>query len=198
MTDGTVSAGLAPTIPADVNIDAFPWWLVLIQGIVALILGIALLFWTGPTLLVLVTFVGAYWFISGIFGIISIFIDRSHMVRKLLVGILGLVAGIAVLAYPLYSTILLPALLATFIGVLGLIMGAVELFAAFSGAGWGRGILGILSIILGILILSNPVISAITLIWLIASCAIVGGIIAIVFAFRLKSASATRRTTVPA
>jgi uncharacterized membrane protein HdeD (DUF308 family) len=77
-------------------------------------------------------------------------------------------------------------------------MGGVELFAAFSGAGWGRGILGILSIILGILILANPLISAITLIWIIASCAIVGGIIAIVFAFRLKNASATRRSTVPA
>jgi uncharacterized membrane protein HdeD (DUF308 family) len=198
MTDGTVSAGPAPTIPAEVNIDVFPWWLVLIQGIVALILGIALLFWTGPTLLVLVTFVGAYWLISGIFGIISIFIDRSHMVRKLLVGILRIVAGIAVLAYPLYSAIFLPALLAIFVGVLGLIMGVVELFAAFSGAGWGRGILGILSIILGLLILANPVISAVTLIWLVAACAIVGGIIAIVFAFRLKSASSTRRTTVSA
>ncbi|MDI6719827.1 MAG: DUF308 domain-containing protein [Methanomicrobiales archaeon] len=140
MTDELAGAG--PATSAMARIEMFPWWLVLLEGIVALILGFVLLFWPGTTLLLLVTFLGIYWFVTGIFALISVFIDRTRWGWKLLTGVLGIIAGIIVLAYPIYSAILIPALLTILIGVWGLIIGFVMVFQAFGGAGWGAGILG--------------------------------------------------------
>lgn len=56
----------------------------------------------------------------------------------------------------------------------------------FSGAGWGTGILGILSIIFGLVLIANPLVAAVGLVLLLAGgLAIVGGIAAIVVSFRL-------------
>jgi len=103
----------------------------------------------------------------------------------LLVGILGILAGVLVLAYPLYSAILIPTVFALIIGVGGLIIGAIYMVQGFSGAGWGVGILGILSIIFGLVLIANPLIAALGLVLLLAGLAIVGGIAAIVVSFRL-------------
>lgn len=184
MPNETVRAG--PTTSAMAAIETYPWWLVLLSGIIAIILGIVLLFWPGTTLLVLVTFIGVYWFVTGILVIISAFIDRTRWGWKLLSGVLGIIAGLIVLSYPLYSAILVPTLLTIFIGIWGLIIGFAQVFQAFGGAGWGAGILGALSIILGLLILANPLVSAAVLILIMAIVAIVGGISAISISFYLR------------
>ncbi len=184
MTDELAGAG--PATSAMARIEMFPWWLVLLEGIVALILGFVLLFWPGTTLFVLVTFLGIYWFVTGIFALVSVFIDRTRWGWKLLSGVLGIIAGIVVLAYPLYSAILIPTFLAIFIGVWGLIIGIVTLVHAFQGAGWGAGILGVLSIIFGLVIISNPLVSTAVLIIMVAIFAIIGGISAIFLSFRLR------------
>ena len=51
-----------------------PWWLVLLQGIAAVIIGVFLLTAPGITLLFLVQVLGFFWLIGGILGIMSIFI----------------------------------------------------------------------------------------------------------------------------
>jgi uncharacterized membrane protein HdeD (DUF308 family) len=78
-----------------------PWWLVLLEGIAAIILGLLLLTAPQATLLVLVQLLGIYWLVKGIFQIISIFIDSSRWGWKLFAGILGIVAGIIILGHPL-------------------------------------------------------------------------------------------------
>jgi len=67
------------------------------------------------------------------------------------VGILGIIAGLLIMIYPYYSAILVPSLLIIFIGVWGLIIGFITLFHSMKGGGWGEAILGILTIIFGIL-----------------------------------------------
>ena len=163
-----------------------PWWLVLIQGIVLLILGIYLLTTPYQTLLVLVWFIGAYWLISGIFALISLAVDQSNMGGKILVGILGIIAGTLILIYPYYSTILLPTMLIIFIGVWGLIIGFITLFHSMKGGGWGEAILGILAIIFGIALLANPLIGAALLPYVLGIFAVIGGIGAIISAFMLR------------
>jgi uncharacterized membrane protein HdeD (DUF308 family) len=56
----------------------------------------------------------------------------------------------------------------------------------FQGAGWAAILLGALSIILGIFILSNIWMAALALPWVFGILAIIGGIAAIVMAFRVK------------
>lgn len=86
-------------------------------------------------LVVLVTFLGAYWFVNGLFGLFSLAADRSNEGWKILFGILGVIAGLAVLGYPVYSAFIVPFIFIVMIGIWGMIMGFVSLFAAFRGGG---------------------------------------------------------------
>ena len=175
---GTEKTGIMPV---------YPWWLVLIQGLAALILGIAFLAFPYRTLLIVVIFVGAYWFVSGIFSIVSVAIDKTNLGWKILVGILGIIAGLVIMVYPIYSTILLPTLLMLFIGVWGLIIGGTHLAAAFGTKDWSMGFIGVVAIIFGILLIVYPMISAALLPFVLGALGIVGGIIMIVLAIQMKS-----------
>lgn len=163
-----------------------PWWIILILGIAVLLLGIAFLTWPYLTLMVAVTFIGAYWFVSGLFSLISLFVDRNNMGWKLLIGILGVIAGIVILVYPIFSTILLPALVVIFVGVWGLLIGAVHIAQGFGTKDWASVILGILAIIFGILIIANPLITVAMLPFIFGGFGIAGGIIAIIMSFQLR------------
>ncbi|HUU76597.1 MAG TPA: DUF308 domain-containing protein [Methanoregulaceae archaeon] len=174
-------------VPMVIGSQFFPWWLVLLQGIVALILGIMFLTWPYVTLLVAVTFIGAYWFVSGIFALIGLAVDRSHAAVKIGLGILGIIAGILILMYPMYSTVLIPSILIIFIGVWGIIMGCMSLFAAFKGGGLGAGVLGVLGIIFGFILLANPFIAVAFLPFVLGIFGIIGGIAAIATSFALRS-----------
>ncbi len=163
-----------------------PWWAILIQGIFSVLIGLLLLISPGVTTLVLIQFLGFYWLISGIFGLVSIFIDSSLWGWKLFAGILGILAGLAIIQNPLWSTLIVPGILVIILGVEGMIIGVVGLIQAFSGGGWGAGILGALSLLFGLLLVANPLIAAGTLVILLGILGLVGGIIAIVYSFRVR------------
>ena len=163
-----------------------PWWLVLLQGIAGVVIGLLLLITPLKTTAFLVQFLGIYWFVSGIFGIVSLFIDSTHWGWKLFSGLLGILAGILILQHPLWSTVLVPATLVIILGIEGLIIGIVNLIHAFRGGGWGIGILGALSIVFGLILLANIFVSAVTLPYVAGVFGVVGGIIAIFYSFKLK------------
>lgn len=162
-----------------------PRWLVLLLGIIAVIFGVLFFIYPIPTLDLLITLLGFYWLFNGIVVLISLFTDKTGRGWKLLVSILGIVAGILVLAYPFYSAILIPTVFALIIGVEGLIIGAVYMVQGFSGAGWGTGILGILSIIFGLILIANPLVAAVGLVLLLAGLAVIGGIAAVILALQM-------------
>ncbi len=164
-----------------------PWWLVLLQGIAAVIIGLLLLTATAQTVTFLVVFLGFYWLISGFFGIVSIFVDSSQWGWKLFLGILGIVAGIIVLNHPLWAAILVPATLVIVIGIQGIIMGVIGLIQAFQGAGWGVGVLGVLSVIFGLILLFNPVVAGVLALPIVLGVfGIIGGVLAIIAAFQMR------------
>ena len=166
------------------------WWLVLIEGIVALIVGVLLL--TSPlrTTMFLIQVLGWFWLISGVFELISLIFDRTRWGWKLFTGIIGILAGLIIVTQPLMATILVPATLVWVIGFLGIFFGVTLLIRAFRGGGWGAGILGVLSIILGLLLLMRPLAAALALPWVFGIFAIAGGILAIVAAFQVRRAVA--------
>src|SRR6516162_9022567 len=90
-----------------VEVPGFPWWIVLVEGIFALIFGIFLISAPGSTSVFLVTVLGFYWLIRGIFAIIEIFIPNTgtHWGWLLFLGILGILVGMEVLRNSLYATI---------------------------------------------------------------------------------------------
>ncbi len=176
----------AETMQQDGEAVGFPWWLVLLEGIAAVILGLLLFSNPRSTMLVLVQVLGIYWLIKGVFAIVSIFIDSSMWGWKLFAGVLGIVAGVIVLQNPIWSSVLVPTVLVIILGIEGIIIGAVNLFQAFKGAGWGAGILGVLSILLGLVLLTNAFIASFAMAYVLGIFMVIGGIAAVVMAFRLK------------
>ena len=171
-----------------------PWWLTLISGILAMIVG-AILLWSPAktkveTYQLLVAFLGIWWMVQGIFDIISIFIDHSMWGWKLFIGIISVAAGFYILSYPIASAVALPKIFVLVLGIWGLMYGIILLIMAFQGGGWGAGILGVLGIIFGIALMANYYVAGmgLSMLWTGAVFAFVGGIVMIFQAFRQRSA----------
>jgi uncharacterized membrane protein HdeD (DUF308 family) len=166
-----------------------------LEGIFAAFFGLLLLIAPGATMLFLVAVLGFYLLIGGVLRIVSIFFDSSLWGWRLFVGIIGISAGIVVLNHPLWSAIVIPVYVVYVIGFLAIIQGVVGLIHAFQGGGWGAGILGILSIIFGIIVLLNPLIGLVAMPFALGGVMLVGGIAAIVIAFRMRNPSPTATGT---
>jgi uncharacterized membrane protein HdeD (DUF308 family) len=174
------------TPTAETEVLPIPWWLVLLEGIAAVIIGIFLLTSPGITLFALVQITGFFWLIGGIFRIVSIFVESSSWGWKLLGGIIGILAGLVVLQHPVWSSLLLPAVYVIILGIQGIILGGTSLVMAFRGGGWGTGVLGVLSIILGAVLLLNPLFIGIAVLpFVLGAFALVGGLLAVVAAFMM-------------
>src|SRR5262249_55073686 len=79
------------------------WWLVLLRGIAAILFGLMAFAWPGLTLLTLIIFYGAFAIADGIFAITAAISGgaRTDLTWWLvLVGVLGIAAGIATFMWP--------------------------------------------------------------------------------------------------
>jgi uncharacterized membrane protein HdeD (DUF308 family) len=166
--------------------ETLPWWVVLVEGILVALFGLLLLVAPGASLFFIVQILGLYLFIAGIFRIIGIFLDSSFWGLKLIAGILCLIAGLAVLRHPLWSTIAAPAGLVIIVGFLAIFQGAAGLAVAFQGGGWGMGVLSVLGILFGLILVINPLIGVAALPFILGMFMLIGGVGAVVQAFRMR------------
>ncbi|MGL4651888.1 MAG: HdeD family acid-resistance protein [Caldilineaceae bacterium] len=163
-----------------------PWWLVLITGISLIIIGLLLFARPVNTTLVLVQVMGWYWFFSGIMHIVKIFVDRRGWGWNLALGILGIGAGLYIINNPLIGTASVLAAIVLIVAFQAIVYGIVSLIAAFQGGGFGAGALGVISIVLGVILLGQPLISMAVLPWVVGTFMIAGGAVAIFAAFRQR------------
>jgi uncharacterized membrane protein HdeD (DUF308 family) len=133
--------------------------------------------------------VGIYWLIAGIFRIISIFIDSTLWGWKLFAGAIGIIAGVIILQHPIGGGFAVAAAIVLILGIQGIILGTIGIISAFQGAGWGAGLMGALSVILGIFLLANWAEFTVITPVVVGIFMIIGGIVAIVASFQLKSAT---------
>jgi uncharacterized membrane protein HdeD (DUF308 family) len=173
--------------------EALPWGLVLVEGIVVALLGLVLLVAPGASLVFLVWLLGIYLLIAGIFRIVGIFLDSSYWGWKLAAGILCLIAGVAILSNPLWSTTLASAWLVILVGFLTMLQGAAGLVVAFQGGGWSMGALSVLGILLGLFLVINPLIGVAALTLILAIFMLIGGVGAVIQAFRMRRGAAAAR-----
>ena len=168
------------------------WWLISLRGLVALALGIIMLIMdplAAAALLVLL--IGVYALVDGIFALVVGIINRPpHRNRAWLIaeGIIGILAGAAILIAPLVAGVLIVyfiAFWALFTGVLELIFSIAE-WKNLPGA-WMILINGIISILLGGLILANVVAGTVLLVVIIAIYLVIFGLLLMLLGFSLKS-----------
>jgi len=166
--------------------QALPWGLVLVEGIVVALFGLILLVAPGASLVFLMWLLGIYLLIAGIFRIVGVFLDSSSWGWKLAAGILCLIAGLAILSNPLWSTTLASTWLVILVGFLAMLQGGAGLIVAFQGGGWGMGALSVLGILFGLFLVINPLIGVATLTLVLAIFMLIGGVGAIVQGFRMR------------
>ena len=171
-----------------------PWWLTLIMGIAAFVVG-AILLWAPAknkvdTYQLLVAFLGIYWLIKGIVDIISLFVDHTAWGWQLFIGIVSIIAGGYVLMYPMAAGVALPRIFVLILGLWGLMEGIILLIMAFRGGGWGAGILGVMAIIFGLILMGEyaKLGSGLAMVWAAAIWGLVGGVLMVIQAFRQRKA----------
>jgi uncharacterized membrane protein HdeD (DUF308 family) len=162
------------------------WWMVLLRGIVAVLFGLLAMLWPGLTTIILVYLFGTFALFDGALAIVIAILERAHISRwwvLLLEGIFGLL--IALLAYlsPVVTALVLLYLVAAW----AIVTGIIELVAAFTrkydrDLEWTLAIAGILSILLGILLVLQPINGLLTIVWVIGIYAIFSGLLLIISA----------------
>jgi uncharacterized membrane protein HdeD (DUF308 family) len=167
------------------------WWALLLRGIVAIIFGIVAFVLPGVTVLSLVFVFGAYAIIDGIFAIgvgIRSPASGGSWWMMLLMGVVGVVVGVLAFVWPGVTAFTLLMLIAAWAVVTGIfeIIAAIQLRRVIKGE-WLMILSGAASVIFGILVLIDPAAGAVAIVWLIASWAIVYGIILLALALRVRS-----------
>ena len=171
-----------------------PWWLTLILGVAAIVVG-ALLLWGNlvtqvRTYFLLVEVLGIWWLVDGIFDIVGLFMDRTAWAWKLFMGIVSIIAGGYILMYPILVGLELPQLFVLILGIWGVMKGLLMLFLAFKGGGWAAGIMGVITIIFGGILIANYGVPGwgLSLVWVAAVFAFIGGFFMVFRAFQQRKA----------
>lgn len=186
-TDDVVGQPVVTRSQVGFEVINTPWWVVFLEGIIAIIAGLFLLYEPVMTTILLIQILGIFWLAGGIVSVIGALVFPENRWWKLLSGILSIIAGIIILTYPVYSSLIVLTLFVIFIGVWAIITGAVNLAWGFKGGGWGIGILGVLTIILGLLLLTNSLAGILVLPWIFGFFLIIGGIGSVIWGMRMRT-----------
>lgn len=169
------------------------WWLVLLRGIVAVLLGISLFTNTAATLAVIIVFLGIYWLIDGIFTLLASFTGRKvneNWGWGMFSGVISILAGLAILAHPVLTTLFSVSFIASIAGIMIVFSGVSSIVTGFrlrkTSGEWMMIIGGVLTSLLGLLLLMNPLFSALVFVYILAIFALIGGIVMITLAFKIK------------
>jgi uncharacterized membrane protein HdeD (DUF308 family) len=145
------------------------WWLPLAAGILTILVGIVALAYPGPTLLAIGILFGAYLTVWGTMSVITGISDSdTDTVLRVLAVILGLLtalAGLILIVRPGESVLTAAWVLGfwwTLVGILQLARGVV----VAEGRVWNL-LWGLLGLAAGIIILAQPSIGLVTLVWIV-------------------------------
>ncbi len=175
----------------------------LLTRVLVILLGIIALIWSGYVLGLLVYFF-AFFAIIGSIGTIAVGISYSKEQLPaprwaiILMGVLGLLIGIATVAAPAFMTIAI----IYFIGAWALVTGIGDLVFAFTRASAGNTRLimvlsGIISLLFGILVLLNPpILTAVFLVQILGIYAILIGILGVGYGITEKAGAPAPIATV--
>jgi uncharacterized membrane protein HdeD (DUF308 family) len=185
------------------NLMTRNWWALALRGVLAIIFGVlVLLLPPGTVIQSFVLLFGAYALVDGVFAIIAAVQHRTehNWWVHLLEGIVGVVAGILVFAYPAFSTIAATFFVLYIIAFWAILTGVMEIWAAIelrrviTNEFW-LGLGGLLSILFGIALILFPGAGILTLLTLVAAYAIVFGVVLLILAFRLRGAGSSSSQT---
>jgi uncharacterized membrane protein HdeD (DUF308 family) len=168
------------------------WWALLIRGIIAIAFGMLAFYQPEFTLKVLVTLFAAYLVADGA-SLLASYVRGDTDTRRsgwsvAIMGILGIVLGIAAFVWPNATALSILALVAIWAILMGIfqVVAAVRLRREIEGE-LLLAIGGLLSTAFGVYLLINPRDGLVSLVWLVGFWAVLFGITNVVLAFRLRA-----------
>lgn len=158
----------------------------LLGGITAFIFGLILLIRQDAAIGVVALLLGLWWLIQGAFLVFSVFIDRKDMWWKLIVGLIGVTAGVVVLANPVQTAEFLGSAMAVVLGFLGIVGGIVSIVGGFRGGGFPAILFGLVTGGIGLLLILYPEDSFSAFVTILAFILMVQGLAAVVLSIMAR------------
>ncbi len=166
------------------------WWLFMLRGVLAALLGTSALIWPTLTLKILVLFVGAYLIADGVMGLIVTF-RRPGASGRLMQPVVSALVGLVLVFWPAQSA-----------RTLFMVLGAGSLFIGISylvtARRYGVGgvdrelmtTVGSVAAVLGVILLVWPGAAVVTVSWIIATAALVTAAVLIFLGVRFRQLQA--------
>ena len=164
------------------------WWVIGLRGLAAILFGVLAFVWPGMTLAVLVLLFGAYALVDGVLTLVAAFRGGvQHRIVMLVEGVVSVLAGLAAFVWPGLTALVLLYIIAFWAIVTGVLetVAAIRVRRAISNE-LGLVIGGVLSVVLGVVLLIAPGAGALAVIFLIGAYAVVFGIALLGLAWRLR------------
>jgi uncharacterized membrane protein HdeD (DUF308 family) len=167
------------------------WWKLLLRGLIAIAFGVLTFMRPGISLASLVLVFGAYALVDGVLAIWTAIAGRDkieHWVTLLLGGLGGVGIGLLTFMAPGITEIVLQfyiAFWAILVGSMGIITGA-RLRKEITGE-WALILSGLVSVAFGVFIIARPIAGALSILSILATFAILYGILLSMVAFKVKS-----------
>lgn len=167
------------------------WWMVLIRGLCAIAFGILAFAWPGLTLLLLIMFFAAHALIDGVAAVVlGIQMRKADGVpwgAMVFLGVISVLSGIVAFAWPGLTAVALLYVVAGWAIARGVfeILAAIRLRKVIEDE-WFLGLAGVASILLGIVLIANPGLGLLSVVWMVAIGAVMFGVFQVLLALRLR------------
>jgi uncharacterized membrane protein HdeD (DUF308 family) len=177
------------------------WWALVLRGLAAIIFGLLTFVWPHISLVALVFLFGAYALVDGAFAIVAGIRAPKEYKRwwvLLIEGIFGVIAGVMAFIVPGITALFLLGLIAGWAILTGVleIVGAIQMRKYITGE-WLMILSGIASVLFGVLLLLNPGVGALAVVWIIGAYAILFGVLLLGLGFRLRGLERTAHRMTP-
>jgi len=163
------------------------WWVFTLRGLIAIAFGLAALLWPALTLGVMVLLFGLFALLEGLLAVVSSFGkgDEKGGWTLLLEGLVGLLVCVIVLLGTSIGSMLWPkvaaVMLVYYIAGWAMLAGLFKIITAFRirkevKGEWALGLSGLISILVGLILILRPGAGVLAVAWLIGIFAIILGI----------------------
>jgi len=173
------------------------WWVFSLRGIIAIVFGLAALLWPALTLGVMVLLFGLFALLEGLLTVVSSFGkgDEKGGWTLLLEGLVGLLVCVIVLLGTSIGSMLWPkvaaVMLVYYIAGWAMLAGLFKIITAFRirnevKGEWMLGLNGLVSILVGVILIFRPGAGVLAVAWLIGILAIIVGIFQLLFGLKFR------------
>lgn len=168
------------------------FWITLLRSIFAISMGVGLIFNQDAARPILANFIGVYWISAGLVSLRWGPSGGRGGKFTFVTGIIGILAGLAVVSRNLTMSFLDEGLVVASLGVIIILTGFLHIFTGFRTRDgdrhrrWASTILGVFEVVLGLILFlrplnRDPLLNLVVMVW-----ALLGGAILMLDAFRIK------------